>query len=95
MSLISIGKTCVAILILDADGIQSAWATQTLYIVDTELVPNQRYDFQIRTLTQTIGEESDFAHGYAMTHIGAPDKPDVTATADGEDCDQARVGCVR
>ena len=66
------------------DGVQSAWATQTLYIVDTGLVPNQRYDFQIRTLTQTSGEESDYAHGYAMTHIGAPDKPVVTATADGE-----------
>ena len=46
-----LGKSWVADLDTVVEvGFQSAWETQTLYIVDTGLVPNQRYDFQILTL---------------------------------------------
>ena len=62
--------------------VQNPGPTQTFY-VDTGLSPHTRYDYQISAATS--GTDSDFGQAFAMTHIGAPGRPqNVTATADGE-----------
>ena len=66
---------------------ENAQATQTFYI-DTGLSPNTRYDYRVRTLPLPPGAGVDLGYALAdaMTHIGAPGRPQkVTATADGED----------
>ena len=55
-------------------------ATQTFY-VDTDLIPNERYDYQIRA---TATAPSLYAPANATTHVGAPGRPVATAAADGE-----------
>ena len=60
--------------------IEITGAGTTMY-VHTNLKPNTRYDYRLRTDGTEIGTA---VLAYATTHIGAPDRPVLTAAADGE-----------
>ena len=62
-------------------GTNNGAATQTFY-VDTDLIPNERYDYQIHATTANT--PSLYGPANATTHVGAPGRSVATATVDGE-----------